>query len=205
VDRYGLHTDAVSDLFGIKGREYLASLLAEFPPETARVVQIQLDALDELAAHIEAIEQRIHAEIAPSPEVQLLRTVPGIGEILAPLIWLEIGEVHRFRRAENLASYAGLVPRVFSSGGHTHLGSISHFVNQYLKWAFVEGANCAVRVKGHAQSHVGILYRRLLAKRGHGRAIVAVARHLAEASYWILRKQEPYRAPHGNLISSRKG
>ena len=53
VDRYGLHTDSITDLFGIKGREYLASRLAEFPPETARMVQIQLDALDELAAHIE--------------------------------------------------------------------------------------------------------------------------------------------------------
>lgn len=205
VDRYGLHTDAIADLFGIKGRDYLASRLAEFPPETARMVQIQLDALDELAAHIETIELRIHAEIAPSAEVQLLRSVPGVGEILAPVIWLEIGEVLRFPRAENLASYAGLVPRVFSSGGHTRLGGVSRFVNQYLKWAFVEAANCAVRLKAHRHSHVGALYQRLLARRGHGRATVAVARHLAEASYWILRKQEPYRAPHSQLISSRKG
>jgi transposase len=129
-----------------------------------------------------------------------LRSVPGVGEILAPVIGLEIGDVNRFPR-----SYAGLVPRVFSSGGHTRLGGISRFVNQYLKWAFVEAANCAVRLKAHRQSHVGCLYQRLLAKRGHGRAIVAVARHLAEASYWILRKQEPYRAPHQNRISSRNG
>jgi transposase len=107
-----------------------------------------------------------------------LRSVPGVGEILAPVIGLEIGDVNRFPR-----SYAGLVPRVFSSGGHTRLGGISRFVNQYLKWAFVEAANCAVRLKAHRQSHVGCLYQRLLAKRGHGRAIVAVARHLAEASY----------------------
>jgi transposase len=204
VDRYGLHTDSITDLFGIKGREYLASRLAEFPPETARMVQIQLDALDELAAHIETIERRIHAEITPSVAVQLLRSVPGVGEILAPVIWLEIGDVNRFPRAENLASYAGLVPRVFSSGGHTRLGGISRFVNQYLKWAFVEAANCAVRLKAHRHSHVGCLYQRLLVRRGHGRAVVAVARHLAEASYWILRKQEAYRAPH-KLISSRNG
>lgn len=169
------------------------------------MVQIQLDALDELAAHIESIEQRIRVEIAPGSEVQLLRSVPGVGEILAPVIWLEIGDVRRFPRAENLASYAGLVPRVFSSGGHTRLGGISRFVNQYLKWAFVEAANCAVRLKAHRHSHVGSLYQRLLERRGHGRAIVAVARHLAEASYWILHKQEPYRAPHSKLISSRKG
>ena len=205
VDRYGLHTDSFTDLFGQKGREYLALRLAEFPPQTARMVDVQLQALDQLTAHIENIEDRIQAQIAPSAEVQLLRSVPGVGEILAPLIWLEIGDVARFPRAENLASYAGLVPRVFSSGGHTRLGGISRFVNQYLKWAFVEAANCAVRVKGHRHAHIGCLYQRLLAKRGHGRAVVAVARHLAEASYWILHKQEPYRAPCPNRISSRNG
>jgi transposase len=205
VDRYGLHTDAITDLFGTKGRGYLAARLTEFPCETARMVQLQLDAMDQLATHIEAIEHRIHAEITPTAEVQLLLSVPGVGEILAPVIGLEIGDVNRFARAENLASYAGLVPRVFSSGGHTRLGGISRFINQYLKWAFVEAANCAVRLKAHRHSHVGSLYQRLLAKRGHGRAIVAVARHLAEASYWILRKQEPYRAPHNKLISSRNG
>jgi transposase len=205
VDRCGLHTDAISDLFGTKGRQYLASRLSEFPLETARMVEVQLAALDELAAHVEGIEERIRAEIVPAPQVQLLRSVPGVGEILAPVIGLEIGDVRRFPRAENLASYAGLVPRVFSSGGHTRLGGISRFVNQYLKWAFVEAANCAVRLKTYRHSHIGCLYQRLLAKREHGRAIVAVARHLAEASYWILRKQEPYRAPHQNKISSRNG
>jgi transposase len=205
VDRYGLHTDTITDLFGSKGRDYLTSRLLEFPPEIARMVQVQLNALDELAAHIETIEQRIHTEIAPTAEVQLLLSVPGVGQILAPVIAMEIGDVDRFPRAENLASYAGLVPRVFSSGGHTRLGGISRFVNQYLKWAFVEAANCAVRLKAHRHSHVGYLYQRLLVKRGHGRAIVAVARHLAEASYWILQKQEPYRAPHSKRISSRNG
>jgi len=130
VDRYGLHTDALTDLFGEKGREYLAARLSEFPPETARMVQVQLRALDELAAHVELIEQRIRTEIAPTAEVRLLRSVPGVGEILGPVIGLEIGDVRRFPRAENLASYAGLVPRVFSSGGHTRLGGISRFVNR---------------------------------------------------------------------------
>lgn len=123
--------------------------LLDFPPETARMVEVQLTALDQLAAHVETIEDRIRTEIAPTTGVQLLRTAPGVGEILAPVIALEIGDVRRFPHAENLASYAGLVPRVFSSGGHTRLGGISRFVNQYLKWAFVEAANCAVRLKTH--------------------------------------------------------
>jgi hypothetical protein len=68
-------------------------------------------------------------------------------------------------------------------------------VNLYLKWGFVEDATCAVRIKAYRQSHVGLLYERLYPAKGHGRAIVAVARHLAEASYWVLRKKQVYRAP----------
>ncbi len=100
VDGYGLHTDSITDLFGRRGRESLATRLAEFPPETARMAEVQLCAL----AHIETIEQRIHAEIAPTPEVQLLLSVPGVGEILAPVIGLEIGDVNRFPRAEASAT-----------------------------------------------------------------------------------------------------
>ena len=159
------------------------------------MVVLELSAIDELTAQKEAVEQRIHDQIAPSGAVTLLRTIPGVGAILAPVIWLEIGNVARFPCAAHLASYAGRVPRLIASGGHVRHGRICRDVNQYLKWAFVEAATCAVRSRTHQHSHVGILYRRLRLTRGYGRAIVAVARHLAEASFWVLRKQQPYRAP----------
>lgn len=205
LDRYGLHAEGISDLFGKVGREHLTRSLAELPPETARMVVTQLEAIDELTEKIEAVEQRIHEQIEPSEEVKLLLTIPGVGPVLGPLIWLEVGDVNRFPRAEQLASYAGLVPRVIQSGEHRRLGSVSRCVNQYLKWAFVEAANCAIRVERYRSEHIGRLYRRLLLKRGHGRAIVAVARHLAEASYWVLRKHQGYRSPQAKLSSSRNG
>ena len=65
----------------------------------------------------------------------------------------------------------------------------------YLKWGFVEAATCAVRLKAYPDSHIGRLYQRLQPAKGHGRAIVAVARHLAEASFWVLGKQQPYKPP----------
>jgi len=52
-----------------------------------------------------------------------------------------------------------------------------------------------VRLKAYRDCHVGLLYHRLAPNKGHGRAIVAAARHLAEASYWVLRKQQPYKSP----------
>ncbi len=58
-----------------------------------------------------------------------------------------------------------------------------------------EIATCAIRLKAYRDCHVGLLYHRLAPNKGHGRAIVAVARHLSEASYWVLRKRQPYKSP----------
>lgn len=202
IDRYGLQAHAISDLFGTKGRAYLAGILKALPPETAHMIDMQLHSIDQLEEKIEAIERRIAVKLKTSPEIRLLRTVPGLGPILAPLVWLEIGDVERFPRAEHLASYAGLVPRIIASGGRIRHGGTCRNVNQYLKWGFVEAATCAIKVKAYRNSHVGLLYHRLAPGKGHGRAIVAVARHLAEASFWVLRKQQPYKAPGARTIAA---
>ena len=69
-------------------------------------------------------------------------------------------------------------------------------VNRYLKWAFVEAANAIGLTRGRApHRHVSRLYARLARRKGHAKAIGAVARHLSEATYWILSKGECYRAP----------
>jgi transposase len=111
--------------------------------------------------------------------------------------------VQCFPSAARLASYAGLVPTVHSSGGKTWHGRVPKNANLYLKWAFVEAANCIVaqrrRLKG---THVVELYERLRAAKGHGKAAVAVARHLAEASWWVLTKRQPYREPNQARMSS---
>lgn len=129
-------------------------------------------------------------------EADLLKTLPYVGRILSMVMTLEIGKVERFASAAHLASYAGLVPRVHASGGHTRLGQICGDVNQYLKWAFIEAGNLVVIHQKHlAGQHVVRLYQRVKRKKNHQKAVVAVARHLAEAAYWILKKQEVYREP----------
>jgi transposase len=199
IDRYGLQADAITDLFGKKGRAYIAGALKLLPSETAQMIALQLDSIDQIEEKIATIQLRIDDQLEASLEMKLLRTVPGLGPILAPLVWLEIGDVDRFPRAEHLASYAGLVPRIIASGGRIRHGGTCRNVNHYLKWGFVEAANCAIRIKAYRQSHIGLLYERLHPAKGHGRAVVAVARHLAEASYWVLRKKQIYRAPQPRI------
>jgi transposase len=154
IDRYGLQADAISDLFGAKGRACLAAILKQLPPATSKMTAMQLGSIDQLEEKIEIIERGIAEKLKTTPEMRLLRTVPGLGQILAPLVWLEIGDVERFPRAEHLASYAGLVPRIIASGGHIRHGGTCRNVNHYLKWAFVEAANCAIRLKAHRDQHI---------------------------------------------------
>jgi transposase len=112
------------------------------------------------------------------------------------VIAFEIGDVARFSRAECLASYAGLVPRLISSGDRIHHGRTpERKINPFLKWAFVEAAVCSLHHTGPRYAHVKTLFARLLPTKGFGRAVVAVARHLAEASFWILSKNQDYRPP----------
>jgi transposase len=195
--KYGItFGDEVSDLFGGKGRRLLEKSLAELPPETRISVQEQLRLLDQVEQSIKQAEKRIAEVIKENHTMQLLKTMPGVGPILAITIALEMGEVDRFPSGEKFASYAGKVPRVNSSGGRTYYGKVRPDVNRYLKWAFTEAAN-AIVLQQHrlGDCHVLRLYQRIRKNKGHAKAVTAVGRHLAEATYWMLKNNEPYHEP----------
>ena len=194
--KYGITFDEVSDLFGAKGRKLLEGSLAELPPETRLSVQEQLWLLDQVEQSIKQAERRIAKVIKQDHAMQLLDTLPGVGPILAIVIALEVGDVNRFATAANLASYVGKVPRVNSSGGKTRYGKVRSDVNHYLKWAFTEAANAIVlQQRTMGDCHVWRLYQRIRRNKGHAKAVTAIGRHLAEATYWILKNNEPYREP----------
>jgi hypothetical protein len=94
--------------------------MPELPTHSREAVEQELATLDFLNTEIEAAEKRLEAIMKVSVEADLLKTLPCVGTILSMVLMLEIGRVDRFPTAEHLASYAGLVPRVHSSGGHTH-------------------------------------------------------------------------------------
>lgn len=194
--RYNILVAGVTDLFGVEGRRLLTIRLPDLPAHTRQSVEQSLRTLDEIEAQIEKAEQRLDSLRESSVEASLLRTLPGVGKILSMVIALEIGQIERFPSAAHLASYAGLVPRVHASGGHTYLGQVRHDVNRHLKWALVEAANLIVMSQRRlAGTHVVQLYQRLKRKKNHQKAVVAVARHLAEAAFWVLKKQQSYREP----------
>jgi transposase len=201
--KYAIQFPEVSDLFGVQGRQRIVERLGELPPQTRRSVEVQLEVLDRVEEQMGGTEEQMRKIIEETPAMKLVMTLPGVGQILTIVIVMEIGEIERFADAAHLASYAGTVPRVQASGGRTFYGKVRPDVNRYLKWALVEAANVIV-VNQHrmAGRHVVQLYRRIQNRKGHAKAVVAVARHLAEATYWVLKKQESYREPAGSKIVS---
>jgi len=184
--RYNVLINGVSDLFGVEGRRRLGKRLGELPEHTRQSVETELVTVDFLEVQLGDIEKRLEELMKVTPEADLLKTLPYVGRILSMVMTLEIGKVERFPSAAHLASYAGLVPRVHSSGGHTRLGQICGDVNHYLKWPFIEAANLVVLHQRHlAGQRVVRLYQRIKRKKNHQQAVVAVARHLADAAYWI--------------------
>ena len=194
--KYAIQFESESDLFGTRGLQAMNRRLPELPPETRRSVEQELALLDDMAKQIDQAERRIHEVIAVTPQIKLLMSLPGVGPVLAITIALEVGDIGRFPDNAHLASYSGTVPRVSSSGGKTRFGKTRPDVNHYLKRAFVEAANVVVLNQTRWPSrHVVQLYQRVKANKGHGKAAVAVARHLAESTYWVLKKEEPYMEP----------
>jgi transposase len=194
--KYGLKTGGVSDLFGVRGRRILARCLEELPSQTRYATQSLLEELDHLQVKIEELEGRMGELFGEMDALELIETLPGIAFVLGVVILTEVGDVERFPSASHLASYAGTTPRVHASGGHVRYGRTRPDVNHYLKWAYAEAANVTMmHRRRHPRRHVSRLYERVKRRRGHPKAIGAVGQHLAEATYWMLTKGEPYRDP----------
>jgi transposase len=194
--KYGRRVDGYSDLFGVKARPSLVQQVSTLPLQTQWAATTLLAQLDFVQEQIAAQEKRLQALLQLTPTMGLLMTLPGIGLILSATIAWEIGDLARFGSAERLASYAGTTPRVMASGDKVRYGRLRSDINHYLKWAFVEAANSvALHHQRCPQRHVSQLYQRLKTRKGHAKAVGAVARHLAEATFHVLSRQQPYRDP----------
>jgi len=194
--KYGLCVEGFSDSFGPGARRQWPKVLARLPEQTAWTCGQLLQQLDLVCRQIADHQKRLRERIDLTPGMRRLMSLPGIGPILAPTVFLEVGDVGRFRTAERFASYAGTTPRVHASGDKTRYGKLRPDVNRYLKWAFIEAGNTVgLHARSHPARHVSQLYWRIRHRKNHPKAVGAVARHLAEAAWWVLTKNEAYRDP----------
>ena len=149
------------------------------------------------------IAKQLEAILYPNAERDLLKNTSLRGQGPSAVIALEIEDVRRFGEAKYLVSYAGLVPSARESAERKRQGRCPRDCNVYLKWAFVEAANLiACKQKAWSGRHAVRLYQRVKQNtKMHGKATMAVARHLAEASYWTLTSSKRYREPKSKEAS----
>ena len=135
---------------------------------------------------VKRLEQEILRQLKPDPLLPLLKTVAGVGKILAPTIRLETGEIGRFPSVGNYVSYCRSVGSQHLSNGKPKGNKKNG--NPYLAWAYVEAAHFAIRY--HAP--VRRFYERKQARTHRVVALKAVAHKLARASYYVMRDQVPF-------------
>ena len=154
------------------------------PPVVRRYVDLLLGNLDVLTTHIRALDKYLQRHVRQDPVAKRLQTIPGVGAFGALLLQAEIGPITRFRSAQQLAAYAGLVPSTHSSGGKTHHGSVGHG-SPWLKWILVEILQTLKLAPGPVAAH----YQKLLRAKGKPKATVAAARKLCTYLYGMLTKE----------------
>lgn len=123
-----------------------------------------------------AAEATVSARAAGDPIAQALDGLVGIGPVLALTLRAEIGDITRFARGAELASYAGVVPRVDASAGRYWSGRITREGSPWLRWTLVEAAMHAIR----RPDRIGRWARQLAVRKGAFIARVALARRLCD-------------------------
>jgi len=165
-------------------------VLRELPlkPWAGRRREDLLGLMAMLDQQIKPLDEAVKAEAQRDKMALLLQTQPGVGPITALAYVLTMGDVGRFPRGKQVASYLGLIPREHSSGGRQHLGAISKQGNRMLRMLLVEAATTAVRLDpGFRKEYLHRCHRKPKAV-----AKVAAARKLAVRLYWMLRTNVAY-------------
>jgi transposase len=117
-----------------------------------------------------------------------LRSVPGIGQILALVILYEIHDINRFPTVQDFVSYARLVKCAKESAGKRYGTSGSKIGNVHLKWAFSEASVLFLRANPKGQKFVD----KLSAKHGKSKALSILAHKLGRAVYYMLKREKTF-------------
>ena len=184
----------VTDLFGVAGREYLHEVMEEdLRPSARQVVEDHLAMIDHLTERIHAIEKNISLNERQNHIVNILKSMPGVGRLIALILLAEIGDISRFHSPKALCSWAGLTPKVHSSDAVVQHGHITKEGSRYLRTAMVQAATTACRVSPKWYR----VHEHMALRCGRRAARVAVARRLLTVIYYMWKKDQPYQENYG--------
>ncbi|WP_134774121.1 IS110 family transposase [Ornithinimicrobium flavum] len=178
------------------------ALEGHFDAHHARLARSILDRLDMVEHDLAEVDDAVAAACAPwAHQIELLQTIPGVGERVAQVIVAETGaDMSRFPSAAHLASWAGLAPGVYQSAGRSRPSGTRHG-NKWLCAMLVEAAGSVGRMKG--KNYLAAQHARLVKRRGAGRAQVAVAHSILVCAYHMLSRDEPYQDLGADWLARR--
>jgi transposase len=159
-------------------------------PMVRTSVKVDSALMDALHEQILAIERQINAQVPDHDPVavHLLRSIPGVGKILALVIFYEIHDINRFQKVGNFISCARLVKCTHESAGKRKTGKNSKIGNVHLKWAFSEAACLFLRRNERAKHY----HKKLVSKYGNAKALSILAQKLGRTVYSMLKRRTPF-------------
>ncbi len=173
--------------FSIKGRQELDEV--ELATHRHRILAQELAVLDFAEERAHEQQQQIGRHAKREPDVARLKTIPGFDMLMSMAFLGEVGDVARFKNADQVAAYIGLVPRVYSSGNTRRCGRITKTGPKFLRWMLVQAAWAAIK----ASKSLRYRFAAIGSRRGQKVAIVAIARKLATIAFRILRDKTEYK------------
>ena len=138
-----------------------------------------------LQESIEELDQQVSEQAQQRPQARRLMTHPGVGPVTSLATEVFLGDPRRFAEGKAVASYVGMIPGEYSSGGRQRLGAMTKQGNALLRYLWCEAAMHAVRYDPQLKR----FYRRKVVQKGMGKARVAAARKLG-IRLWIMLRDE---------------
>jgi len=189
-----------------KEAELRRALTGRLSPAQRFVLRELLDRYEELEAALARASEQVKQEVAKCDDpfvreaVELLQTIPGIGQRVAEVIVSEIGvDMRRFPSDGHLASWAGMCPGSNESAGKRKSGRTTKG-SVYLRNALVQAAWAATHTK---ETYLAAQYKRLVKRKGKNRALVAVGHSILVIIYHVLLRKESYSELGGDYFDKR--
>lgn len=192
----------ISDIFGKSGmyilkkaEELREALMGKLEVSDIFLIRQSLQIITQLKIRIEELDVEIRSRIASRPmDLKIAMSIPGIGIVSAYTILAEIGNYTDFKKPEQLAMWAGIVPSVYQSADKLITGGITKQGSKHLRWILVQVAHAITHKKG---GKLKKFFLKIRAKKGYLVAIVALARKVLCILHHLLVNQELYEEEGG--------
>ncbi len=179
-----------------KFAENVLNILKDLNTDICLSINALLSVYKVICEEILKIDNRIEIITEEDEDIQLFKTIPGVGAVTALTFKLEIDDPSRFKKSRSVGAYAGMTPKQYSSGQSQKLGGISKTGSGELRALLCQSAMCMM-YNTKTWSRPKLFGLKIKKKHGHKKAMVALGRKLAVIMHRMWIDKKPFEA--GNV------